>query len=139
MSKPCECPTVGFCDRHSVFKTPTWQRLCRENDKYRAAWDAGRGPGQPERPLEPKDRAETIRKIKAAVRQKESLKRAIRFVRRPGEGLGDATARLLDQAQRSQRHQIAAKLRRLLQCASCNQGRAVQSLNASADPKESQP
>lgn len=134
MSKPCECPAAGYCERHGVHKTPTWHRLCQSDDRYRRAWDSGRGPGQPERPETDADKQDRKQRIEKRVKQNASLKRAIRFIKAPTEGLGDAAVRLLEQAQRSQRHQIATKLRRLLQCASCNQGRAIQHLNQESTP-----
>ena len=44
--KPCECPEPGWCERHKIYKTPHWHRLCQTNESYRKAWDEGRGPGQ---------------------------------------------------------------------------------------------
>lgn len=43
-----QCPIVdgGFCDRHHCRKTAQWVQLCVTKDRYYAAWEAGRGPGQ---------------------------------------------------------------------------------------------
>ena len=43
---PCECSGPGWCERHQMVKTPHWHQLCQTRDNYRAAWDAGQGPGQ---------------------------------------------------------------------------------------------
>jgi hypothetical protein len=45
----CECtiPEGGFCERHGIYKSPGWVRLCNTRADYRKAWDEGRGPGQP--------------------------------------------------------------------------------------------
>jgi hypothetical protein len=45
-SPPCECLEPGWCERHGCKKTPHWHHLCQTRDDYRAAWDAGHGPGQ---------------------------------------------------------------------------------------------
>lgn len=44
--EPCQCTEAGWCQRHQVNKTEQWVRLCQASEKYRAAWDAGVGPGQ---------------------------------------------------------------------------------------------
>lgn len=137
MTKPCDCPLAGYCERHEIYKTATWQRLCSTRDDYRRAWDSGRGPGQPERPETDADKQERKQRIEKRVKQNASLKRAIRLIKAPTEGLGDAAVRLLDQAQRSNRIELAAKLRRLIQCASCNQGRAVALLNSESTGHQS--
>ena len=62
-AKPCECPVSGWCDRHALMKHDNWHQLCQRSEKYRRAWDAGRGPGQPKQPLtvdEKKKRASRI-------------------------------------------------------------------------------
>lgn len=46
MSKPCECPSPGYCQRHSVVKGDVWHKLCQNKKTYRIAWDKGQGPGQ---------------------------------------------------------------------------------------------
>lgn len=47
MTKPCECTVPGFCPRHKIHKTSHWWKLCQDKENYRAAWDAGKGPGCP--------------------------------------------------------------------------------------------
>lgn len=45
----CQLPPetrVFWCPNHKTFKTPHWSELCRTRPAYRAAWEAGRGPGQ---------------------------------------------------------------------------------------------
>lgn len=45
----CKAPADGsrfWCERHRVFKTAHWAGLCRTQENYRAAWEAGTGPGQ---------------------------------------------------------------------------------------------
>ena len=45
----CTCQPTGtltWCARHRVWKTAHWIHLCQTRPAYRAAWDAGRGPGQ---------------------------------------------------------------------------------------------
>lgn len=42
----CSCPEPGWCERHGIHKHAHWHHLCQTRDGYRAAWDAGVGPGQ---------------------------------------------------------------------------------------------
>lgn len=57
----CDCVGPGpvWCDRHKVLKSSHWVHLCQTNEKYRTAWDEGRGPGQlkpsGESPIQPPD------------------------------------------------------------------------------------
>lgn len=49
----CQCnpenyPYPHWCERHSVSKHPHWVFLCQTNAAYFDAYEAGRGPGQPQ-------------------------------------------------------------------------------------------
>ena len=60
-SSACACPPFPdgerrmWCDRHQCWKTRNAVELCQTRPEYRAAWDAGRGPGQVHttKPLQP--------------------------------------------------------------------------------------
>jgi len=36
---PCDCPTIGWCERHLRYKNERQYYLCRKRDDYRALWD----------------------------------------------------------------------------------------------------
>lgn len=42
----CQCESPGYCERHSILKTPHWHHLCQTREDYFLAWEEGRGPGQ---------------------------------------------------------------------------------------------
>ena len=42
----CQCEEPGWCERHKVRKGAHWVYLCQTSEKYYAAWEEGRGPGQ---------------------------------------------------------------------------------------------
>lgn len=46
MSGCDDCKGPGWCERHKVDKPAHWVHLCQTRPDYRAAWEAGRGPGQ---------------------------------------------------------------------------------------------
>lgn len=52
----CECPIAGFCQRHQVEKPDGWWKLCQTRERYFAAWESGRGPGQSGRRPKPTKR-----------------------------------------------------------------------------------
>ncbi|MFA5398631.1 MAG: hypothetical protein WC346_21635 [Methanogenium sp.] len=45
---PCECDILngGFCKRHGISKSKNWVNLCRTDQTYWNAWEAGIGPKQ---------------------------------------------------------------------------------------------
>ncbi len=43
---PCECPLVGYCNRHKVNKTSHLHKLCQNHMGYFKMWEECRGPGQ---------------------------------------------------------------------------------------------
>lgn len=45
--KDCPIKDGGHCQRHGVYKTSNWVRLCVTRDAYFNNWEQGIGPGQP--------------------------------------------------------------------------------------------
>ena len=43
---PCECPMVGFCQRHGINKSPHLHKLCQNHIGYFNMWESCRGPNQ---------------------------------------------------------------------------------------------
>lgn len=44
----CKIPGGGHCPRHGIRKSAHWVALCQRRGDYWEAWEAGRGPGQPQ-------------------------------------------------------------------------------------------
>lgn len=42
----CTCEHPGWCERHQCHKHAHWHHLCKTNQAYFEAWEAGTGPGQ---------------------------------------------------------------------------------------------
>jgi len=123
----CECPLAGYCERHKVAKGKHWHKLCQTNSDYRDAWDAGRGPGQPRKPLSPEQREKKERIQEAAAKQ-QRLIGWLSVLRRPGErGAGDTAHRLCMRACRAP--DASEALQRLLKQCSCTRVDAVAKLN----------
>jgi len=124
----CTCPLAGYCDRHGIDKSEHWHQLCQTRDNYRAAWDEGRGPGQPRKPL-------TAAQIERQERVKEASNRTARligwltFFRANGDaGIGDTSFRMVQQATRRSPDAKSAIVDLLKQC-SCSRIDAVARLN----------
>ena len=128
MSDPCSCPLAGWCDRHDVRKNNTWHQLCQSKDNYRAAWDEGRGPGQPKKPLTPAQ-LERQQRIKEASQRTQRLIGWMTFFRLPDEqGVGDTASRLANWSpQNTDAHTL---IKRLLTMCSCSRSDAIAKLNA---------
>jgi len=127
MSDPCSCPLAGWCDRHDVRKNNTWHQLCQSKDNYRAAWDEGRGPGQPKKPLTPAQ-LERQQRIKEASQRTQRLIGWLAFFRHSDEiGVGDTAHRLNKRSCKSL--DAHALLTRLLTMCSCSRSDAVARLN----------
>ena len=127
MTEPCSCPIAGWCDRHKVKKHKVWHQLCQSHDDYRKAWDKGRGPGQPRKPLT-RDQLERKERVKQSVARDDRLLGWLAFFRHPGEvGVGDTARRLNMQSCKSpDAHEL---LTRLLKQCSCTPADAVAKLN----------
>lgn len=124
---PCTCPIPGWCDRHSADKPKVWHQLCQTRENYRKAWDDGRGPGQPLKPLTPAQLARQER-IKQARLRTQRLIGWLTFFRLPSEtGIGDTASRLIQVAKHSpDAHTL---IKRLLTMCSCSRSDAVAKLN----------
>lgn len=121
----CVCPIAGYCERHKVNKSEHWHSLCQTRDKYFAAWEEGRGPGQQLPPIDKQARKERIQE--AAARRKR-LVGWLQFFHTPSDrGLGDTAQRLVLLARRkSEAHTL---IKRLLSQCSCSRVDAVARLN----------
>ena len=124
---PCSCPIAGWCNRHNIDKPAVWHQLCQSRESYRAAWDDGRGPGQPRRPLTSEQLAKQER-IQERVAATERLIGWLRLLRLPDEqGAGDTASRLISVAARTSEAKRA--LERLLAACACSRSSAVDRLN----------
>lgn len=54
---PCQCERPGWCERHGMNKSPHLHMLCRNNQRYFDAWEAGIGPGQN---IDPNERSQQV-------------------------------------------------------------------------------
>lgn len=123
----CECPIAGWCDRHGISKSTAWHRLCQTRDSYRKAWDDGRGPGQPRKPLTP-EQQERQQRVQESRQRTERLIGWLTFFRLPGDaGIGDTAHRLNKRSCKSP--DAHAQLKRLLTMCSCSRADAVVRLN----------
>ena len=127
MIEPCTCPLAGWCDRHGMDKPTVWHKLCQSKDNYLAAWDEGRGPGQPLKPLTPAQLA-TQDRIKQARLRTQRLIGWLTFFRHPSDtGIGDTAHRLNKRSCKSP--DAHALLKRLLTMCSCSRSDAIAKLN----------
>lgn len=133
MSDPCICPLAGYCERHGVRKSKHWHGLCQRSETYRAAWDAGTGPGQ-DRTLSADDPARLAERearrdrIIIATAKETRLISWLNFFSIPADrGVGDTAHRL---AMRACKHPDAnAEILRLLKKCSCRRPDAITQLN----------
>lgn len=63
MTKPCECPVAGFCQRHNREKSRRAHELCQTRDDYRALWDQQLGQPVTPRPGPCKFLGDVVRKV----------------------------------------------------------------------------
>lgn len=123
----CTCPIAGYCARHRVDKTEHWHKLCQTRDDYRAAWDAGRGPGQSRKPLTPEKMARLERSKAAAAADRRFIGWLKLFRRQHDRGLGDTVFRLVQASPR--RTDAHPALEYMLKQCSCSRVDAVARLN----------
>lgn len=127
MSEPCTCPLAGWCNRHNVDKPKVWHQLCQTRDNYRKAWDNGRGPGQPTKPLTPAQ-FEKQQRVKESRKRTDRLIGWLTFFRHPDEqGVGDTAERLNMRSCKSP--DAHALIKRLMCTHSCTSAIAVSMLN----------
>lgn len=125
----CTCPLAGYCERHGLEKNEHWHHLCQTKESYRAAWDAGYGPGQGRKPLT-SAQLERKARIHERVAARDRLIDWLRSLRHPGEvGVGDTAHRLCMRSCNSP--DAHAALERLLKQCSCSRVDAVERLNRS--------
>ena len=120
----CDCPLAGWCERHQVNKSKVWHRLCQTDERYRQAWDEGRGPGQTRTVDARESRRE---RITTRTARNARLRGWVSFFRIDGEcGLGDTTWRLKRAAKS---RSLKDDLRQLMRVCSCKDDQAIAKLN----------